>query len=596
MNCSDIAEALDNRNVEELGTSERQDIEAHLAACPACERDWELHKAFSALTDMREPASFPADCRALVAAGASTSRNQRVRSRLLLIGVFAAVAAAAAMLTAFLRQQDRIPLATTQETVAPIPVSRDALAQIAVPAEQKTTVTESAHADAAIPADEPAKFTVLVLPVNYKGTDAASRALVAPVNSEGTDVVSRAAINALRAAVINELQLLPGLKLIDADIAGVAQDPPADYEVRINGGAGTRGKDFSASLFASELTPGGKTQKSAGTITYGSAACPVSVSSKPIFCNDPSAIAARAVKQFRATLFPFDLPAQRLLQADLRDATLGFDARVAALSTLVRRSDIAGMKGTFLDPAVVRAVIDLATSHGDEARRAHVWYTMRGVRDPALMQPLIAAASQSADREVQQEAVAALATFVEDTRASDALQTIARTDARPLVRALAQRGLSGESYWNEYVATSLKDVSRTDSERVEAFLYHALQRGPSFDSTSSATPQALRDVLDDDAIQALTVLLPRVNAVKGPDQRRTGLALINVASVIDHPAINKMVLDNLTTGTNKPLWTSVARAVVSFRGGDPALKAALAKYDDDANSDIRTAAESAQQR
>jgi hypothetical protein len=221
---------------------------------------------------------------------------------------------------------------------------------------------------------------------------------------------------------------------------------------------------------------------------------------------------------------------------------------------------------------------------------------MRGVRDPALMQPLIAAASQSADREVQQEAVAALATFVEDTRASDALQTIARTDARPLVRALAQRGLSGESYWNEYVATSLKDVSRTDSERVEAFLYHALQRGPSFDSTSSATPQALRDVLDDDAIQALTVLLPRVNAVKGPDQRRTGLALINVASVIDHPAINKMVLDNLTTGTNKPLWTSVARAVVSFRGGDPALKAALAKYDDDANSDIRTAAESAQQR
>ncbi len=55
-------------------------------------------------------------------------------------------------------------------------------------------------------------------------------------------------------------------------------------------------------------------------------------------------------------------------------------------------------------------VIELATSHGDEARRAYVWHIMRGVRDPALMQPLIAAASQGADREVQQEAVVTLAT------------------------------------------------------------------------------------------------------------------------------------------------------------------------------------------
>ncbi len=140
MNCSDIAETLDNRNVEELGTSERRDIEAHLAACPTCARDWELHKAFSALTDMQEPAGFPADCRALIAAGAD--RSQRVRSRLVLIGVFAAVAAAAAMLTATLWQQERIPLAAVQDTVAPVSVSGGAMAQIAVPAGQKPTVTE----------------------------------------------------------------------------------------------------------------------------------------------------------------------------------------------------------------------------------------------------------------------------------------------------------------------------------------------------------------------------------------------------------------------------------------------------------------------
>jgi hypothetical protein len=181
---------------------------------------------------------------------------------------------------------------------------------------------------------------------------------------------------------------------------------------------------------------------------------------------------------------------------------------------------------------------------------------------------------------------------VNDDRVRDELQTISRTDARPLIRALAQRGLSGESYWNEYVTASLKDGSRTDAERIEAFMYHAVRKGPNVNSRASATPQALRDVLDDGAIQALAVLLPRVNALKGPDRIPTGEVLINVVSIIDHPALSKMLLDNLTQGTDRLSWMGIAGTVVRMRGSNPDLTAAIKKIAaEDDSLELRKAAE-----
>jgi len=561
MNCSDIAETLDNRIVAQLNAAERRDIQVHIASCAGCARDWELHAAFGALSDMCEPGGFTAECRAMVASAANANRSQRVRRRLVLIGGFAAFAAAAAMLATTWRAPESKPVAAEQEPVSLIPAGGDAISVAAEVEKPEPALTSAAQVEAAIPVPAPEKFTVLVQPL---------------VN-EGADAISRASINAMYAAVLRELEAIPGARLIDANAMG-AGDLTANYQITVRGGAGTGAGSFSAHVTGQKRGPDGRMQGAAATSTIAAPPCPAPATSKPGDCHSPASLASRAIEHIRATLFPFDLAAQHLLQAKLLDTQRGLDERLGALSVLAGRSATAGTTNeVFSDPAVVRSAIELATSHADESRRAHVWRTLRSVHHPALLQPLIAAAMQGAEREVQQEAVVTLAGFAEDPRARDALQTLARADSRPLVRALAQRGLSGEAYWNQYVAASLKDTTRTDAERIEAFLYHAVGKGPSVESAKTASPQALRDVLDDDAIKSLALLLPRASAGKRPENNRIGLVLVNVASAIDHPAISEMLLENLMTGTDGNLWMSVAAAVVSFRGNDPALRATLQK-------------------
>jgi hypothetical protein len=112
-------------------------------------------------------------------------------------------------------------------------------------------------------------------------------------------------------------------------------------------------------------------------------------------------------------------------------------------------------------------------------------------------------------------------------------------------------------------------------------MYDAIRKGPR--GSVSAPPQALR-ILDDEAIEALAVVLPRVNALKGSDRSRTGLVLINAAAIIDHPAISRMMNFNLTQGTDRLSWMGIAGTVVSMRGADPALRATLEKI---AAEDVR---------
>jgi hypothetical protein len=295
-----------------------------------------------------------------------------------------------------------------------------------------------------------------------------------------------------------------------------------------------------------------------------------------------------AVDRMRKSFFPPD-PAMRLqLQATLLDAKLRPDERLRALSDLAMRfTETPGTANALKDPAVVRGAIDLATSTSDPAQRAQIWRTMRGVRNPDLIQPLLAAAGQDVDANARQEAVVTLAAdFVEEASVHTALEAIAREDTRPLVRALAQRGLSGEAFWKEYVSGSLMDEGRSDADRVEAFMYHVIVRGRQAGSTANATPQETREVLDDEAIRVLAVVLPRNLASRPRDMGQKVLALMNVAQLIEHPAIDRMVIDNLAGGIEPLAWLQIAGGMMRRRSDDPALLAALEKIANEGASPV----------
>jgi hypothetical protein len=562
MNCGDIAEILDDRNIGALGDAERSEVEAHLAACPDCARDWELHAAFAALPDMREPAGFAAACRARIAVGSLAGRRRHVRSHLVVICVLAAVAAAAAMLAIALRTPEQTVAMVAQESMVVPDSPAEPLPEVAAPVEQATGL-KGAPVVAAAPVPEAPKFTVHIL----------------PVKNDATEPASRAAIDALQAAVVRELRAVPGLTLIEADGPGNTRDVPVDFSVAVRGGTSSGDALFSADVIADQRGPDGKVRGMSGTGTSGVAACPVADTRQISNCRDPSTIAAMAVDRMRKSFFPPD-PAMRLqLQATLLDAKLRPDERLRALSDLAMRfTETPGTGNALKDPAVVRGAIDLATSTSDPAQRAQIWRTMRGVRNPDLIQPLLAAAGQDVDANARQEAVVTLAAdFVEEASVHTALEAIAREDTRPLVRALAQRGLSGEAFWKEYVSGSLMDEGRSDADRVEAFMYHVIVRGRQAGSTANATPQETREVLDDEAIRVLAVVLPRNLASRPRDMGQKVLALMNVAQLIEHPAIDRMVIDNLAGGIEPLAWLQIASGMMRRRSDDPALLAALEK-------------------
>lgn len=96
MNCQDIARILDERGVDHLLSGHQDDVQAHLATCRDCTRDWQIHAELSKAAIPAVPAELRAHFAAPLAGGLNP--GVRRRSRFVVIGAVVAVAAAAGML------------------------------------------------------------------------------------------------------------------------------------------------------------------------------------------------------------------------------------------------------------------------------------------------------------------------------------------------------------------------------------------------------------------------------------------------------------------------------------------------------------------
>jgi hypothetical protein len=241
---------------------------------------------------------------------------------------------------------------------------------------------------------------------------------------------------------------------------------------------------------------------------------------------------------------------------------------------------------------VLRGAIDLATSAPDPVQRTQVWRLLREADAPALRQALITTAHEERDSNVRVEITAMLAGDASDPAVRAVLEQIAREDTRPLVRAIAQRGISGEPGWRQYMLSSLQDTSLPATQRIEA-VFHALEvpmvpmpagygraRGPN--SLAS---------FDDAVLVALAKVLPE--AARESEVIRNGsLLLVQEMGSIDHPAITKMLLD-VVQGDDKGIDRSFAAIQLARRVDDPAVRAVLEKLadaDTDPDAQLREAA------
>jgi hypothetical protein len=541
MNCSDISFILDDGDISTLEDESRKAVNAHVATCSDCARAWKLYTRLVARKLPALPSDLVADCSALAEVSQTASIGRRKWARAGLAAGVAVLVAAAATLTLY---RDA---GTDSDEVAPGPAvsidpqDRNVLADTPSPSPSQEVLHAEAKTShiAANPGDT---FSVRL----------------STLQDDTLEAFDKTDFDVFRAAAIDELRRTPGLILVLAESS--TSGPAPDFEITLTA---VRRNGRLNGILRVKLKSGSKSvvQPIQGTFEQGCA--------PPCF-RDAASLGEGLARAAIAMMAPPAAAQQPALLKELQDFSLAPQQRLEALRDLDLRRSLgrAGPRRTdpsgesLRDPAVIRAVIDLVSVATSPAERAEIWWTMRSIRSPSLVEPLAYAAQLDPDSTVRAEAVATLvADFAGDPRARAAFELIERADSHPMVRALAQRGLSGEATWDSYILASLKDTTLPDAQRLDAVLFHA--------RSSAATDQPLAGLLDDDAIKALAQVLPRTSV---PGTR----TLLNHLVSVRHPAITGMLVASVERRDPRfDRW--LVMNMLADRTEEPDVRAALEK-------------------
>lgn len=393
-------------------------------------------------------------------------------------------------------------------------------------------------------------------------------------------------LQSLYTALIDELGAIPGLALLETDPTELT--PPSKHfrltiqfmtMFGLNGQmAPIDNRHVAVALGIERLQPDGKFARNplpSSARIDRQASCSGTAPAADTPCQDVRGVAATLVKQLRNQVFPPDPSVTRPLQARFEDSSLETPERLKALEELFTLQTRTGVSGLLRDAGLVRAAIDLART-ADPVVRAQLWRSLRGVGDGALIEPMISSLLQDPE-DVRLAAIETLAAdFPADPRVLSALERVAQADPRPLVRAVAERGLSGEETWRQYVTASLKDQSQPAPQRVEALVYYLYPPGPTRATSSTVTDyfEIMTELLDDDAVRALAQAIPDSDGLG----RGANNLLGNFSSRFkDHPAIPEMLLRVLADDPKPLMRAGAAQNLAQMHASEPRVREALDK-------------------
>jgi hypothetical protein len=155
------------------------------------------------------------------------------------------------------------------------------------------------------------------------------------------------------------------------------------------------------------------------------------------------------------------------------------------------------------------------------------------------------------------------------------MESLALGEPHRLVRAVAERSLSGEEPWRKYVVTSLNDSSRPAPERIEALTYYLYPPGPTERAGSHPDyRQIMEELLDEEAATALAKAFPTAGSLNGMANNLLG----NFAPRHrQNPAVTDMLLTIVENDT-RPTMRSVAGEVLArMHTSEPRVLAVLNK-------------------
>jgi hypothetical protein len=568
MNCQDISLAMDDRGIDALSDAQRREFDAHLAMCPDCDRDWDVHQRLAATRTPPLPENLHHSIRTslLAAPGAGGRRSY---GRMVIFGSMVALSAAAAMVAV---QTMRTPKHAVQPAAAitmpelPAPM----LASEPMAPAPAASTTERPEPSRGVEEKVP---PVQQLPAVKQRT-----VRVQALQNQATGMAFTA-VDALFTAFMSTVRGIPGLVLIAPDQAEAVGAPPAQLRLRMRGFGPLPDGKFSIELSLENLQADGSYRLETIVTPIGDiapACAGSSLANGMQSCGSPAHVAAGLARIVEVRTSPASSSSPPDPLPYLLEKSSKAENRFGALLKLREL-------GRHGEPAAVRGAIDLAANAGDSKLRAMVWQYMLSARSPELVPALVEAVKQDPDPDVRLQAMTVLAVdYPDDPRMRAALEAAAQQDSRALVRAWARRGLNGEIGWNEYIASSLKDPRRPDAERIEALAFRLTEpRGLDL--------QAF--LKQNDAMSALVDVLRRMEA----DSSAGNLPLLTNPRVtaLDDPGITDLVLKRLEklprSGSASRIY--ILRDMLASHTDKSLIRAALEKISaEDPDPNLRKAA------
>lgn len=528
----------------------------------------------SVLASTHGPGRHPGHASAGVAS--LTPLHARRSRRYLLLG--AAIAAAAAVLS-LLREQDsnRVPAPVASISLLP-----------AAPGDAQATEPAAHAAREAAGAPAPESGPASLAPSQADGT----RVMVMPLTQRASIDAAQEPARAFFDTLVQHLRGYPDLTVIDGSQAQSSAAPGAEFVItlttldgpfptwkRQQGGGVPSVSDpdtlppdapwyleakiapvgldeYAAALvvmdeISSELrctlnarTRGGPTPVNRG---FGRAA---------VALRNPCGATEVAMMMAELTRVPppgaAQMPGRRELVSKLRNLTLDAFERDRAAAELINQ--LRDARSAPLDAATVDVMVEYAS--GLLPRHRAAWWRSAGeIADPALAQPLMAAAREDADERVRLTAIAALKARHADRPAiRSTLARLSREDSSEVVRRAAARDLANDAAWNAFVRETLRDDGRSREDRVLPLLHTSQSLG------LAGRQEEMRQVLDAEKV-LLIIDLIRSARSQGDSLDFWGPLFGIVSARADHPALTQLQLEILDDGADPDSMRMASDAV-----------------------------------
>lgn len=547
----------------------------------------ELEQTLRTAFVLHEPrADFEDVVMARLTAGAwRVSQSMVRRRRLLLISSLLAVSAAAAMLVVQYSGSSSVPAMPAAHQFEAITASIPAVVEASTPAQQ-TSALPSPGAPLPLTPQTPELSQACEVAAAEPPVPIAFTVLLAPLQSGPDDPALLADAQDYYDGIVRQLRSVPGLGL-QTSATQIMDGKQADYRI-------------TATMLAAEAGPEpGKSTRPRMKLqleTWNGTAY-----------ETKYGIASRIPGADEATNCPLQV---RNCAANLSGASVALTLQYNWLPRLTtaaqaacsrERSEFARRQiaeqrrvDPSIDIAALRNLIQNLATIPSPTTRANLARRRQDMTRPEMREPLLAALRESTDDASRREIVTLLAVkFADDASVQQALGAVAASSPDTLTRHVAQRVLTGEDPWRDFVIHRLRDTSLPPAQRLEPLFWIADTMPVNQQKLDAEVAHLLTALKQGDAIRTLAEFLagtqmnPRDTTQSLLIQQ--GQRTMRQITSVDHPAVPELLIAYFDTAPNYLTVAALAarrdqptimRKLESIAAGhpDPQVQRMAARY------------------